>query len=364
MFRITKRTGLTRKQTIIYRLIAVLGALFASGIFILVLGHNPLSVYASMLEGAFGTMYRFKETIIKAIPLVITSLGIAVAFKMKFWNIGAEGQIFMGGFAAAYFGLNYPDLPMPLMLLIMATAGFIAGGLWALIPAFFKAQFGANETLFTLMMNYIALKWVTYLQYGPWKDPKVGGFPLISKFNANAILPKIFGIHIGWIIMLLLVILIYFFMKKTKIGYEVAVVGESENTARYAGMNIKKIILTSLLISGGLCGLSGMIQASGVNQTLGVELTSGIGFTAIITTWLGQLSAPVILVVSFLFSILIQGGSFIQTAFQIPAAVAQLIQGTILFFVLGSEFFIQYKLLPKPKLKAFGNKGLNGKEGL
>ena len=349
MLRIAKRTGLTRKQSIIYRFVAVFGALVASGIFILALGHNPFAVYASMLEGAFGTLYRFKETVIKTIPLVITSLGIAVAFKMKFWNIGAEGQIFMGGFAAAYFALNYPGIPLPLMLLIMAVAGFIAGGLWALIPAFFKAQFGTNETLFTLMMNYVALKWVTYLQYGPWKDPKVGGFPLIAKFGENAILPKFLGIHIGWVVMLVLVVLMYFFMKKTKMGYEIAVVGESENTARYAGMNIKKIILTSLLVSGGLCGLTGMIQAAGVNQTLGIELTSGIGFTAIITTWLGQLSAPVILVVSFLFSILLQGGSFIQTAFQIPAAVAQLIQGTILFFVLGTEFFIQYRLVFKGK---------------
>lgn len=350
MLRIAKRAALTRRQSITYRIIAVLGALFASGIFILILGQNPFAVYTSMLEGAFGTLYRFKETIIKTIPLVITSLGIAVAFKMKFWNIGAEGQIFMGGFAASYFALNYPGIPMPLMLLIMAAAGALAGGLWALIPAFFKAQFGTNETLFTLMMNYIALKWVTYLQYGPWKDPKVKGFPLVAKFNENAILPKLLGIHIGWVIMLILVVVMYFFMKKTKMGYEIAVVGESENTARYAGMNIKRIIMSAILISGGLCGLSGMIQAGGVNHTLGIELTSGIGFTAIITTWLGQLSAPVILVVSFLFSILIQGGSFIQTAFQIPAAVAQLIQGIILFFVLGTEFFIQYRLVPNVKL--------------
>jgi len=349
MLRISKRAALTRRQYITYRFIAVLGALFASGIFILLLGQNPFAVYASMLEGAFGTLYRFKETIIKTIPLVITSLGLTVAFKMKFWNIGAEGQIFMGGFAASYFALNYPGIPMPLMLLIMAAAGALAGGLWALIPAFFKAQFGTNETLFTLMLNYIALKWVTYLQYGPWKDPKVNGFPLIAKFNDNAILPKFLGIHIGWVIMLILVVIMYYFMKKTKMGYEIAVVGESENTARYAGMNIKKIIMSALLISGGLCGLSGMIQAAGVNHTLGIELTSGIGFTAIITTWLGQLSAPIILVVSFLFSILIQGGSFIQTAFQIPAAVAQLIQGIILFFVLGTEFFLQYRLVPNGK---------------
>lgn len=347
MFRIIKRTGLTRKQIIVYRIIAILSALVAAGIFILALGHNPFAVYTSMLNGAFGSLYRFKETIIKTIPLVITSLGICIAFKMKFWNIGAEGQIFMGAFAASYFALNYPGVPKPLMLLTMAIAGFIAGGLWALIPAFFKVRYGTNETLFTLMMNYIALKWVTYLQYGPWKNPKVKGFPLISKFYENGFMPKVLGIHAGWIIMLVLVVIMYIFMNYSKKGYEIAVVGESENTARYAGMNIKRIIIFSILLSGGLCGLSGMIQVAGVNHTLGIEVTSGVGYTAIITTWLGQLSAPIILLVSFLFSALVQGGSFIQTAFQIPQAVAQLIQGMILFFVLGSEFFIQYKLVLK-----------------
>jgi len=356
VIRIAKRAALTRKQNIVYRTIAIIGALVASGIFILVLGHNPFEVYLSMLNGAFGSGYRFRETIITTIPLVILSLGIAVAFKMKFWNIGAEGQIFMGGFAAAYFAFNFPNIPMPLMLLIMAAAGFIAGGIWCVIPAFFKSIFGTNETLFTLMLNYIAIKWITYLQYGPWRDPMVGGFPLMPKFQPNAVLPKVLGIHIGWIVMLIIVVVMYIFMKKTKMGYEIAVVGESENTARYAGMNIRKIIISAAMLSGGLCGLTGMIQASGVNHTLGLELSYGMGFTAIITAWLGQLSAPVILVVSFLFSVLLQGGSYIQTVFQIPAAVADLIQGVILFFVLGTEFFVQYKLVFDRKKPEAGKK--------
>lgn len=353
MLRITKRTGLNRKQIITFRIVAVAGALVATGLFMLLLGYNPFQVYASMLEGGFGTLYRLRETIIKTVPLVITSLGIAVAFKMKFWNIGAEGQIYMGAFAASWVALNNPNLPQPLLLLLMMLAGIIGGGIWALIPAFFKAQFNTNETLFTLMMNYIALKWVTYLQYGPWKDPELKGFALIKKFSENGILPKVLGIHIGWIIMLLLIAVIYIFMNRTKMGYEIAVVGESENTARYAGMNIKKIVVSAVVISGGLCGLAGMIQASGVYNTLAVEVTGGVGYTAIITTWLGQLSAPVIGVVSLLFAALVQGGSYIETAFQIPKAAAQLLQGIILFFVLGSEFFIQYKLAfrntPAPK---------------
>jgi len=350
MVRIVKRTGVTKTQSVYFRLLAVLLALVSSGVFILILGHNPLDVYKAMLKGAFGNMYGFKETIILAIPLVVTSLGIAVAFKMKFWNIGAEGQIFMGAFAASFFALQFPNLPRPVLLIVMAVAGIIGGGLWALVPAIFKAQFGTNETLFTLMMNYIALKWVTYLQYGPWRDPKANGFPQIASFSDNATLPRLFGIHIGWVIALILIAVMYIFIHYTKKGYEIAVIGESENTARYAGMNVKKIVVTAILLSGGLCGLAGMIQASGVNGTLSVDVSGGVGYTAIITTWLGQLSAPIILVVSFLFAVLVQGGAYIQTVFQIPQAAASLLQGMILFFVLGSEFFIQYKLVIKKVL--------------
>lgn len=345
LVRINKRTDLTAMQSVMFRIIAVILALLTSAIFIFVLGRNPLDVYTSMLSGAFGSKYKILETLKLTVPLVITSLGIAVAFRMKFWNIGAEGQIMMGALFASFFALKFPDMSKPLLLLLMAAAGIVGGGLWAAVPAFFKANFNTNETLFTLMMNYIALKWITYLQYGPWKDPKAIGFPKIPNFSDNAVLPKIFGLHIGWIVALILIVVMHIFIKHTKKGYEISVIGESENTARYAGMNVKKIIITALFISGGLCGLTGMIQASAVSGTLSVEVTGGVGNTAIITSWLSQLSAPVILLVSFLFAILVQGGSYIQTAFQIPQSAAQMLQGMILFFVLGSEFFIQYKLI-------------------
>lgn len=345
MFRVIKRTDLTQKQSVSFRLIAILGALLTSGIFILILGFNPIDVYVSMLDGSFGSAYRFKEAIIKAIPLVVTSLGISIAFRMKFWNIGAEGQIIMGAFGATVFVMYFPNLPAPLLLPLMFIAALVAGGIWAFIPAFFKAQFGTNETLFTLMLNYIAQKWINYLQYGPWKDPKALGFGKIKMFEQNALLPKLFGIHIGWVIAIILVVLVYIFINKTKRGYEIQVIGESENTAKYAGMNVKKVILSSLFLSGALCGLVGMFQISGVNGTLTYQVAGGVGFTAIITTWLAGLSAPIIVFVCFFFAVLQQGGTFIQTAFQIPASAAQLIQGLILFFVLGSEFFIQYKLV-------------------
>ena len=356
MVRVVKRTDLTKKQSVNFRLIAILGALLTSGIFLLILGFNPFDVYLSMLDGSFGSIYRFKEAIIKTIPLVVTSLGISVAFRMKFWNIGAEGQIIMGAFGASYFALFFPNLPAAVLLPLMVVASLITGGIWALIPAFFKAQFGTNETLFTLMMNYIALKWINYLQYGPWKDPKALGFGKIAMFGDSALLPKIFGIHIGWIIAIVLVIIMYIFINKTKRGYEIQVIGESENTAKYAGMNVKKVILSSLFISGALCGMVGMFQISGVNGTLTYQVANGVGYTAIITTWLASLSAPLIVIVCFLFAVLQQGGTFIQTAFQIPASAAQLIQGLILFFVLGSEFFIQYRLIFNNKIESIKQK--------
>jgi general nucleoside transport system permease protein len=342
--KIRKRTETGGIRSFAIRTTAILAALVVTAAFIALLGKNPIDVYASMVTGALGNPHRLRETIIRAVPLVVTSLGIAIAFKMKFWNIGADGQIIMGAFGASYFALNCPNLPQPLLLLVMAAAGMIAGGLWAFIPAFFKARFGTNETLFTLMMNYVAQKWVTYLQYGPWKDPKAIGFPKIPNFVDNAILPKVFGIHIGWIIALVLVAVVHVFMKRTKKGYEIAVVGESVDTARYAGMNVRGIILSALFASGALCGLAGMIQASAVSNTLAVDISGGAGYTAIITTWLAQLSAPAIVIVSFLFAVLVQGGSYIQTAFQIPQAAAQILQGMILFFVLGSEFFVNYRV--------------------
>lgn len=347
MIRIAERNDVTEKKAVLIRMLAVVLALLTSGLFIMFLGHNPIDVYISMLEGSFGTLYRFRETVVKTVPLVITSLGILIAFKMKFWNIGAEGQIYMGAFLGSFFALNFPNMPKGLLIPIMILAGIVGGGLYALIPAFFKGKYNTNETLFTLMLNYIAIKWVTYLQYGPWKDPSANGFPKIANFSDNATLPKLLGINIGWVIAIILVILVHIFIHNTKKGYEIEVIGESENTARYAGINVSRTIMEAMFLSGGLCGLAGIIQASGVNHTLSVELSGGMGYTAIIVTWLSQLSAPLIALVSFLFALLIQGGSYIQTAFQIPQSAADIMQGIILLFVLGCEFFINYKFVRK-----------------
>ncbi len=354
MLRMSSRTDCSGKEALLIRLSAIILALAAVAFFIALLGHNPFSVYISMIEGAFGSGYRITETIRKAVPLVIASLGISLAFRLKFWNIGAEGQIMMGAFGATFFALNFQSLPSYILLPLMAIASVFCGGLWGAIPAFFRAKFRTNETIFTLMMNYIALKWLTYLQYGPWKDPGALGFPKIPGFSENAVLPSFFGLHIGWIIAVFLIVILHIFVNHTKKGYEINVVGESENTGRYAGMNVQRIIIYTIFLSGGLCGLAGMIEASGVNKTLSVEITRGVGYTAIITSWLSSLRAPVIALVCILFAAMVQGGTFIQMSFQIPQSAAQILQGMILFFVLGSEFFIRYKIsiIVKNKIEA------------
>ncbi|MGL4361856.1 MAG: ABC transporter permease [Cellulosilyticaceae bacterium] len=353
-FRVSKSGNVSNKKKIVITVTAIFIAMIITSLFIAIMGHNPFDVYKSMLEGCLGTPHRLRQTIVITIPLIITAVGIAVAFKMKFWNIGAEGQILMGAFMATGAALYLKELPAYILLPIMIICGIIGGGIWALIPAIFKAKFNTNETIVTLMMNYIALKWVVYLQYGPWKDPAAMGFPKIETFAANAILPKVFGVHVGWIIAIVLVLAIHYLIHYTKTGYEIQVLGESENTAKYAGMNTKKVIIIAMLLSGGICGLTGMIQASAVNNTLSMDITAGVGYTAIIIAWLSNLKTPWIVVVSLMFAVLTQGASYIQTAYQIPQSAAEIIQGIVLFSILGSQFFIQYKVKfvnEKTKLK-------------
>ena len=201
--RVTKASNPSNKKKVFCTLVAIGLAMIITSVIIAVMGHNPLNVYYSMLEGCLGTSHRIKQTIITAIPLVVTAVGIGIAFRMKFWNIGAEGQILMGGCFATFVALYFKNLPAIVLLPTMILLSAIGGSIWALIPAILKAKFNTNETIVTLMMNYIALKWVVFLQYGPWKDPNAMGFPKIANFTDNAILPKLFGVHIGWIIALI-----------------------------------------------------------------------------------------------------------------------------------------------------------------
>lgn len=345
LIRVVKKTELTGGKLALFSLGGLFLALIAGGIFILALSKNPFAVYQTIFSGAFRSKMAIQGTIKIAIPLLITSLAITLAFKMKFWNIGGEGQIIMGGIFATYFALFHSDWPHYLLLLVMLLAGMVGGGLWGLIPAFFKSKFGTNETLFTLMLNYIALYLIKYFTEGPWRDPTSSGFPKIATFVPNAQLDKLFGVHIGWVIAVILVFLVFFYLRYTKQGYEISVVGESQNTARYAGMNVSRIVMRTMFLSGAICGIAGMTQATGAAYTLGESITGGVGFTAIIVAWLARLNPFFSVFFTLFLSALQKGSSVMQSAFGLSTYVSDVLQGIILFVILGVDFFTQYKLI-------------------
>lgn len=348
MLRIEKKTG---GRFGLQRLVSVVAALAVAGIVIGICGYNPFIVYKEMLVGSFGSAYYVQQTIQKAIPLLIMGLGVAVCFKMNFINIGAEGQFYIGAVAATYVALNVHVLPTWLTMLLMFVAAFLAGGIWCLVAGFMKSKWGVSETLVTLMMNYIAAKLVSYLQYVLWKDPKSFGFPKIANYPDGLQLKSLLGVQSGWVIALLLTVLVWFLLHRLKLGYEISVLGANERTARYAGMSTKKILLLTSLIGGGICGLAGLIQAAGVEHTLNDQMANGMGYTAVAIAYMAQMEPPAILVISFLFSILLQGSSYMQISMQIPSATGDVIQGIILLFILGSEFFSRYRIVWDRKSK-------------
>ena len=352
LLRIAKRDGIARPKAWAIRIIAVLLSLVVSGIFIFAVTKlNPFQVYEGIFDGAFGTPRRSWVTVRDAMMLLCIGVGLAPAFKMRFWNIGAEGQITAGAMCATYFALFWADsIPQVPLLLLMCAAGAIGGGLWALVPAFFKARWGTNETLFTLMMNYIIIGVVKWLQGGPWeKIPR--GSQQIEQFASNACLPRVAGVYCGWIVVLALTVFMFLYMKYTKHGYEIAVIGESENTARYAGMNVGRVIMRTMFLSGAISGLVGFIVASGADNTLHAGVAAGVGFTAITVAWLAQLNPFAMIGISVLLAVLEKGADTLQTRMSVPASISDIITGVFLFCMLGCEFFINYRMIFRGKHK-------------
>lgn len=352
MVNIVKREDCTKVNAFTIKMIAIILALVTSSIIIIALGYNPLEVLVQIFQGAFGSANKIKRTLVDAIPLLGAAIGISYAFRMKFWNIGGNGQILMGGLGATLVALNCTGLNKILVLVLMFVVATLFGGLWGLIAGITKVKFNANETIVTLMLNYIAEKLIMYLQFGPLRDKSAQGFQKIASFSDAARLPSLFGIHIGWIIVLVLVIIYGVYIKKSKSGFEAMVIGEGENTAKYSGIKISKTVLKTIFISGAICGIVGFTQAAGVSHTLNVDLAGNAGSTGIIIAWLANLSPVAMTIVSILFAGLICGGNNIQIVFGIPNAVSLVIQALILFFVLGSQFFIDYRVIFKRKENA------------
>ena len=350
LIRLAKRDGMSAGQVWGIRIGSFVVAILIGALIFLVMGSNPLAAYGTIVSGSLGKSPAIRQTVRIAIPLLGTALAIAPCFKMRFWNIGAEGQITAGAVAASYFALFWHDkLPSAALILVMAVAGAVAGGIWALIPAFFKAKWGTNETLFTLMMNYIIIGVVKWLQGGPWEGRP--GSQIIPQFDRAAVLPKVLGVHCGWIIVLILTAVMFIYMKYTKQGYEIAVIGESENTARYAGMNVGRVIMRTMFLSGAISGLVGFIVASGADNTLHAGVAAGVGFTAITVAWLAQLNPFAMIGISVLLAVLEKGADTLQTRMSVPASISDIITGVFLFCMLGCEFFINYRMIFRGKHK-------------
>ena len=334
LLRIAKRDTISHPKAWAIRIVAVLLSLVVSGLFIFAVTKlNPVQVYEAIFDGAFGTSRRSWVTVRDSMMLLCIGVGLAPAFKMKFWNIGAEGQILIGGVITAGIMRAYGSaLPTPALLLVMAVVSLLCGCLWGVIPAVFKAVWNTNETLFTLMMNYVAIQITSYC-VAMWENP-VGSntVGVINQMTGYGWFPAVLGQSYGLNVILVLVLTVgmYIYLKHSKQGYEIAVVGDSENTARYAGINVRKVTIRTMAISGAICGLAGFIEVAGVSHTISTATAGGRGFTAIIVAWLAKFNTFVMILISFLLVFLQKGA--VQ--------------------ILGSEFFINYRVILRGRKEA------------
>lgn len=344
--RFEKRLETSKLLRITAPFVAVMFSLFTAGIIMFFADINPIDAYKDMFIEALGTSYGISETLVKATPLIICGLGISIAFRMQLWNIGAEGQLVMGAIGASYVALFSGIENHFLMISLMILASMLFGGLWAFVSGFLKAKYRVNEIIVTLLMNYIAISILSFLIYGKWKDPEGFNFPHSSQFVEAARLSYYFDsrLHTGFFIALILVFLIYFFMEKTVYGYEIRVIGDNPNAAKYAGMNINSAVMGTMFLSGAIVGIAGFSEVAGVQYRLQESVSIGYGYTSIIVAWLARRSAIGVLVVSLIMGVLLVGGDSLQIIWQLPVAFINLFQGLILFFVLSSDFFIANKI--------------------
>lgn len=336
------------------RILSVVLGMLVSALFINGITHlDPLAVYKSMFNGAFGTSNRIWVTLKDMSLLLCIAVGLAPAFKMRFWNIGAEGQVLIGGLVSAALMIHADgSMPNGLLLVLMALCAIAAGAIWGLIPAIFKAKYRTNETLFTLMMNYIALQLVEFY-VDIWDKKQSHSVGIINAKTHAGWMPSVFGqpYLLNILIVLALTVVMYFYLRNAKQGYEITVVGESENTARYAGISVSRVMKRTMLLSGAICGLAGFLEVSGVSHTISSLTAGGRGFTAIIVAWLAKFNSLGMILITALLSFLSRGANQIASDFNFNKYASNILIGILLFFILGSEFFINYKLIFRHKEK-------------
>ena len=345
---ISKRSALHWYQAWGIRAAAIVLALIVCAVVTTALtGENPIGVYKTMFAGAFGTKRKAWILGQNLAILLCVSLAVTPAFKMRFWNVGGEGQILAGGLATAACMILLGDkVPNWLLIVLMVISSIVAGAIWGGIPAICKAKWNTNETLFTLMMNYVATQLVAYFVI-LWEVPKgAGKIGIINQNTQAGWLPQIgsYKYLLNILIVAVLTLVMYFYLKRSKQGYEISVVGESERTARYVGINVGKVIVRTMMISGGLCGFAGLLLVGGTDHTITTTIAGGRGFTAVMVAWLAKFNPFGMVFTSLLLVFLDRGASEISTIYSLNHSFGDILTGIILFFIIGSEFFISYKL--------------------
>ena len=311
----------------------------------------PVAAISILFKGAFGSLWAIQDCLIKAIPIFLCSLGVAIAFRLQIWNIGAEGQYALGAIGATWVALRFPDLPWFVILPGMLAMAFIAGGFWGFIPAILKLRMRANEIIVTLMLNYLAILFLDYLVYGPWKDPVSFGFPMTREFSASAIVGKIGNTGLNWGIILCFLsgVVVWIFFRYSRLGYELKASGENIRAARYAGLPYDRLVILVMVLSGALAGWAGFLEASATTNRLQPSIVVGYGYTAIVVAWIARLNPLYIAIASFLLAGLRVGLENLQLDLQVPAAFGGIMEGLILLTVLAGSFFIDYRIGLKKK---------------
>ena len=348
--KVSDRESITPLRSLLTNIGALMAALMAVSVIFFICKVNPFYAISQIFMGSFGSMYGFKETVTKAIPLILIGGGLTLAFRAKFWNIGAEGQLLMGALFGTWVGLSLGNtLPVFLLIPAMFFAGFIGGGLCGIIPAILKIKFSINEVISTLMLNYICAEFITMLIVGPWKGKSRFGFPGTDNLPDPALLNVIPGSRIHYATLILAIIsvaILGIIVYRTRFGYEVRVIGENPEAGRYAGINFFKTSLIIMLISGGLAGFAGVGEVAGIHQYLGypASVSSGYGFTAIIVAWLAKLNPMLSVVSALFFAGILVGGDAIQISLGLPAATVQIVNGILLVFLIMGEYFLKHRV--------------------
>ena len=348
LFRIVKRDDLPWWQAWLIRIAAIVTAVLLVGVISTLLTKGSLGeIYQTMIKGVFGKLFEGGSTTMlwkflqETAILLCLSLAVTPAVKMKFWNCGAEGQALMGGLASMICMIELGDkLPYPVLLLVIFLTSMLSGAVWGVIPAIFKANYNTNETLFTLMMNYVATQIIKYYVY-----IEGGGSNTIQPV-AEGNLPVIAGNRylLNVIIVAVLAVALFIYQKYSKQGYEITVVGESQNTARYVGINVKKVIIRTMLLSGAICGIAGMLLVAGTDHSINTNTVGGQGFTAIMVSWLGQFNPFIMVLMSALVVFLRMGTGKVADTCSLNASFADIAVGIVILFVVGCEFFIRYSV--------------------